>query len=106
MKVTAMTFNIHHGKNVQNKLNLDRIVRVIEESNADIIGLNRLIKISPNVVNLEIKLAGWRVYYKWNMHSHLPSISKQKEKQKVGNMEMHYYHAIPLFRRKIIGFIF
>lgn len=42
MKVTVMTFNIHHGKGADGRLDLGRIAGVIEESEADIIGLNEV----------------------------------------------------------------
>ncbi len=37
-----MTFNIHHGKGIDRRLDLDRIVHVIKESQADLIGLNEV----------------------------------------------------------------
>lgn len=37
-----MTFNMHHGKGIDGKLNLERIAKVIEESKADLIGLNEV----------------------------------------------------------------
>lgn len=37
-----MTFNIHHGKGTDGKINLKRIAEVIQESDADIIGLNEV----------------------------------------------------------------
>jgi endonuclease/exonuclease/phosphatase family metal-dependent hydrolase len=40
----VMTYNIHHGKGMDKKVNLNRIVEVISSSNADIIGLNEVDK--------------------------------------------------------------
>ncbi len=40
-----MTFNIHHGKGTDNKLDLKRIMEVIKNSKADIIGLNEVDKV-------------------------------------------------------------
>lgn len=37
-----MTYNIHHGKGIDKKLDLNRIVNVISKSNADLIGLNEV----------------------------------------------------------------
>ena len=37
-----LTFNIHHGKGMDRKLNLNRITEVIQKSQADIIGLNEV----------------------------------------------------------------
>lgn len=37
-----MTFNIHHGKGIDWRLDLDRIVHVIKESQADLVGLNEV----------------------------------------------------------------
>jgi endonuclease/exonuclease/phosphatase family metal-dependent hydrolase len=42
VKLKVMTFNIHHGKGSDGKLNLKRIIQVIEESEADLIGLNEV----------------------------------------------------------------
>ncbi|MEX2105103.1 MAG: endonuclease/exonuclease/phosphatase family protein, partial [Bacilli bacterium] len=42
MEIKVLTFNIHHGKGIDGKLNLDRIAKVIEDSDADIIGLNEV----------------------------------------------------------------
>jgi endonuclease/exonuclease/phosphatase family metal-dependent hydrolase len=39
-----MTFNIHHGKGVDKQVDLYRIAEVIENSHADIIGLNEVDK--------------------------------------------------------------
>ena len=39
-----MTYNIHHGKGIDNQVNLHRIAEVIEKSDADIIGLNEVDK--------------------------------------------------------------
>lgn len=42
MKIKVLTFNIHHGIGMDGKLNLNRIAEVIEESDADLIGLNEV----------------------------------------------------------------
>jgi endonuclease/exonuclease/phosphatase family metal-dependent hydrolase len=39
-----MTFNIHHGKGTDGKVQLNRIAQVIEENDIDIIGLNEVDK--------------------------------------------------------------
>lgn len=39
-----MTFNIHHGRGTDKQIDLNRIAKVIEKSNADIIGLNEVDK--------------------------------------------------------------
>lgn len=39
-----MTFNMHHGRGTDGKLSLERIASVIEESKADLIGLNEVDK--------------------------------------------------------------
>ncbi|MDZ5471503.1 endonuclease/exonuclease/phosphatase family protein [Bacillus sp. 31A1R] len=44
MDFKVMTFNIHHGKGTDKKLDLDRIADVISISQADIIGLNEVDK--------------------------------------------------------------
>lgn len=42
MEFKALTFNIHHGRGLDGKLNLRRIAEVIQESRADLIGLNEV----------------------------------------------------------------
>src|SRR4051794_39354446 len=42
MELNVMTFNIHHGRGTDRKLNIGRISQVIKESNADLIGLNEV----------------------------------------------------------------
>ncbi|WP_245247208.1 MULTISPECIES: endonuclease/exonuclease/phosphatase family protein [unclassified Paenibacillus] len=37
-----MTFNMHHGQGMDGKVNLNRIAEVIEESEADLVGLNEV----------------------------------------------------------------
>ncbi|HZH62129.1 MAG TPA: endonuclease/exonuclease/phosphatase family protein [Metabacillus sp.] len=44
MEIKVMTFNIHHGVGIDKKLDLNRIAKVIEDSDADIIGLNEVDK--------------------------------------------------------------
>lgn len=42
LQIQAVTFNIHHGRGIDGKLNLNRIVEVLEDCNADVIGLNEV----------------------------------------------------------------
>lgn len=42
MKLTMMTFNIHHGRGTDGELNLARIANIITKSGADLIGLNEV----------------------------------------------------------------
>lgn len=42
MEFQVMTYNIHHGKGVDGKLDLERIATVIQESGADFISLNEV----------------------------------------------------------------
>ncbi|WP_353050047.1 endonuclease/exonuclease/phosphatase family protein [Bacillus sp. ISL-39] len=44
MKIKVMTYNIHHGKGMDKKVDLNRIADVISKSGADIIGLNEVDK--------------------------------------------------------------
>jgi endonuclease/exonuclease/phosphatase family metal-dependent hydrolase len=44
LEIKVMTFNIHHGKGMDLKVDLYRIAEVIEKSNAHIIGLNEVDK--------------------------------------------------------------
>ncbi|MCZ8514259.1 endonuclease/exonuclease/phosphatase family protein [Paenibacillus filicis] len=42
MQIKVITFNIHHGKGIDGKLNLNRIAEAVEESEADFIALNEV----------------------------------------------------------------
>lgn len=42
MSLRIMTFNIHHGVGTDQRLNLERIARIIEHSRADVVGLNEV----------------------------------------------------------------
>jgi endonuclease/exonuclease/phosphatase family metal-dependent hydrolase len=44
VNIKVMTYNIHHGKGMDKKVDLKRISEVISSSNADIIGLNEVDK--------------------------------------------------------------
>ncbi|CAH8770802.1 endonuclease/exonuclease/phosphatase family protein [Paenibacillus dendritiformis] len=44
MEIKVATFNIHHGRGIDGKLNLERIAQGIEDSQADIIALNEVDK--------------------------------------------------------------
>lgn len=47
LKVTVATYNIHHGKSVADKLNLEDQIELLRALNADIIGLQEVEKMSP-----------------------------------------------------------
>lgn len=42
MEIKILTYNIHHGRGIDRKLDLNRIAEVIKESDADLIGLNEV----------------------------------------------------------------
>ncbi|QOR65034.1 endonuclease/exonuclease/phosphatase family protein [Cytobacillus suaedae] len=42
MELNVLTFNIHHGKGLDKRVNLERIANIIKRSKADIIGLNEV----------------------------------------------------------------
>lgn len=42
MEMKVMTFNMHHGQGMDGKVNLNRIAELIEESEADLVGLNEV----------------------------------------------------------------
>jgi endonuclease/exonuclease/phosphatase family metal-dependent hydrolase len=48
LEIDVMTFNIHHGRGTDRKLNLERIAQVIQASNADLIGLNEVDRFFSN----------------------------------------------------------
>ncbi|EGL82751.1 Endonuclease/exonuclease/phosphatase [Caldalkalibacillus thermarum TA2.A1] len=42
MRLNVMTFNIHHGRGIDGKLDLDRIAETIHKADADLVGLNEV----------------------------------------------------------------
>lgn len=44
MEITVLTFNIHHGIGTDRKLDLERIARIIEHCQADVVALNEVDK--------------------------------------------------------------
>jgi endonuclease/exonuclease/phosphatase family metal-dependent hydrolase len=42
LEINVLTYNIHHGKGADGKLNINRIAEVIGDSGADIVGLNEV----------------------------------------------------------------
>lgn len=42
MELKVLSFNIHHGKGLDKRVNLERIANIIKRSKADIIGLNEV----------------------------------------------------------------
>ncbi|WP_197254952.1 endonuclease/exonuclease/phosphatase family protein [Paenibacillus dendritiformis] len=44
MAMNIVTFNIHHGRGIDGKVNLERIAQVLEDSKADVIALNEVDK--------------------------------------------------------------
>jgi endonuclease/exonuclease/phosphatase family metal-dependent hydrolase len=42
LEIKVMTFNIHHGRGIDGKLDLKRIAQVVRDSEADLIGLNEV----------------------------------------------------------------
>lgn len=42
LKLKILTYNIQHGVGIDGELNLDRIVKVIKNSDADVVGLNEV----------------------------------------------------------------
>lgn len=51
IKIRLLTFNIHHGKGLDRKVNLQRISHVIKSVNADVIGINEVDKNFSNRSN-------------------------------------------------------
>ena len=42
LELKVMTFNIRHGKGMDERVNLERIAKVINKNSVDIIGLNEV----------------------------------------------------------------
>lgn len=78
-KIKVMTFNIHHGKGTDRKLDLNRIIEVISGSGADIIGLNEVdnhFSKRSNYVN-QIEFLANELHY---FYAFSPSLSRKSRK--------------------------
>jgi endonuclease/exonuclease/phosphatase family metal-dependent hydrolase len=75
-----MTFNIHHGKGTDGKVNLKRIADVIQESNADIIGLNEVDRQFSTRSNYVDQVA-WLSDYMQMHHTFGPAVSLQSKRE-------------------------
>ncbi|MBD1380656.1 endonuclease/exonuclease/phosphatase family protein [Bacillus sp. IB182487] len=85
-----MTYNIHHGKGVDKQLCLDRILHVIKNSEADIIGLNEVDRHFSKRSNYEDQITS--LAKQLNMyHSFSPSISFISKEL---SPERHYGNAL------------
>ena len=101
MEIKVMTFNIHHGKGTDKKVNLNRIAEVIRRSNPDVIGLNEVDK-HFSKRSLFVDQAGW-LANELNMDFVFsPSISIQSnqaaDKGQYGNALLSRY---PIFSKEI-----
>lgn len=83
-----MTFNIHHGKGVDKQANLSRIAEVIDISNVDIIGLNKVDR-HFSKRSLYEDQDSWLANHLKMDYAFSPSVSKQskslKEVRQYGN---------------------
>ncbi|WP_253907668.1 endonuclease/exonuclease/phosphatase family protein [Bacillus sp. WMMC1349] len=75
MKITIMTFNIHHGKGIDKRLDLERIADIIAKSDADIIGLNEVDKHFSKRSGYQDQINYLAERLKMN-HAFSPSLSK------------------------------
>ncbi|MFC4322935.1 endonuclease/exonuclease/phosphatase family protein [Litchfieldia salsa] len=80
--IKVMTFNIHHGKGTDKRVDLKRISEVIAKSNADIIGLNEVDRHfsarSQFLDQIKILASEINFYYVF-----CPSITKYRKKKKM-----------------------
>ncbi|MFO6495726.1 MULTISPECIES: endonuclease/exonuclease/phosphatase family protein [Bacillus] len=74
MNITIMTFNIHHGKGSDKRLDLERIAQVIAESDADIVGLNEVDQHFSKRSHYEDQI-GWLASQLKMHHAFSPSLS-------------------------------
>lgn len=58
VNVNVISYNIHHGEGVDGVLDLERIARIIEEGEADIVGRRKWTTIFPNAVTFKIRQNG------------------------------------------------
>lgn len=74
MEIKVMTFNIHHGKGTDGKVDLKRIASVIEHSGADYISLNEVDRFFSKRSNFEDQIA-W-IAQELNMyHAYGPALT-------------------------------
>ena len=88
MKFSIMTFNIHHGKGRDRRVDLGRTAGVIAQSGCDIIGLNEVDRHFSNRSDYEDQIG--RLAEQLNMHyAYCPSLSlssgDSSEKRQYGN---------------------
>jgi endonuclease/exonuclease/phosphatase family metal-dependent hydrolase len=101
-----MTFNIHHGKGTDGKVNLFRIAEIIGRSKADIIGLNEVDRYFAKRSLYEDQI-GWLADHLRMDYAFSPSISisskKARTERQYGNALLSRY---PILSKKIHLFNF
>lgn len=78
MNLSIMTFNIHHGKGSDRRLDLQRIADLIAESGADIIGLNEVDRHFSKRSRYEDQIS-WLAKELKMEHAYCPSLSLRSE---------------------------
>ncbi|MBO1511325.1 endonuclease/exonuclease/phosphatase family protein [Metabacillus sp. BG109] len=86
-----MTFNIHHGKGIDNQVDLQRIAQVIKDSDADIIGLNEVDKHFSKRSHYKNQI-GWLAKQLNFEHTFSPSLSLKSKNS--GNFMRQYGNAL------------
>ncbi|NDI33302.1 endonuclease/exonuclease/phosphatase family protein [Chengkuizengella sediminis] len=106
MKIKVMTFNIHHCKGMDKKVDLYRIANVIENSKADVIGLNEVDKHFSNR-SLNKNQIHWLAQQLKLDYAFIPSISinskKSKSARQYGNALLSRF---PIITKKFHSFNF
>ncbi|QIZ67753.1 endonuclease/exonuclease/phosphatase family protein [Geobacillus subterraneus] len=74
MELHVMTFNIRHGKGTDGKVDLPRIAAVIEQSSADVVGLNEVDRYFSRRSGYEDQI-GWLAKELRMHHAFSPSVS-------------------------------
>ncbi|WP_306301269.1 hypothetical protein [Thalassobacillus sp. C254] len=105
MEVKVMTYNIHHGKGMDRKVDINRIADVIAQSNIDIVGLNEVDKHFSRRSNHMDQIS--ILAEKLNMYEAFSASITLKSKKALhcGNMEMQSYRAFRSFLKKLTNLI-
>lgn len=94
MEFSVMTFNIHHGKGINQQLNLDEIANIIKNSQADIIGLNEVDKFFSKRSHFSDQI-GWLANELKMNHAFTPAIyiktKGEREDRQYGNALLTRY---------------
>jgi endonuclease/exonuclease/phosphatase family metal-dependent hydrolase len=102
LEIKVMTFNIHHGKGTDGKINLKRIAGVIRESDVDIIGLNEVDNQFSKRSDY-INQAAWLAEYLQMNYVFGPSLSFKSKKKNGDSITVREYGNALLSKHPILS---